>query len=319
MHRRSFLLSSAATLLLSLPFAAACGGDDSGDGFDESGKPIVVATTIQIAALANEVGGDKIALSVLIEQGVDPHDYELTAQDRRRVDEAKLILRNGVGLDEFLNSVVEDGDNKDKAVTVTEGIEIQDGEAHAEEEDGTEDHEHDEGDPHVWQNIPNNKLMVDNIVEALAKADPDNADSYRANGAAYQLVLDKADGEIRAMIDAIPAANRKMVTNHDAFGYFIEEYGLEFVGAVIPATTTQAEPSARDIAALVETIERENVRAIFAESSVDPKVAEQISKDTGVKIIDDLYGDSLGEPGSGADTVHGMLLANAQKIAEALK
>lgn len=302
----------------SLPLVGACGGD-AGDGVDDGGKPRVVATTIQVGALAREVGGDRIALSVLIEQGVDPHDYELTAQDRRRVDEARIILRNGIGLDAFLDSVVDDGDNKDKVTTVTDGIEVRAGEAHQEEENGAADHRHDEGDPHVWQNIPNNKVMIDNIVEALARADPGNADTYRANGSAYQLVLDDADVEIRDIINTIPVANRKMVTNHDAFGYFIEEYGLEFVGAVIPATTTQAEPSAKDIAALVELIKSENVRAIFAESSVDPKVAEQISKDTGVKIIDDLYGDSLGEPGSGEETVHGMLLANAQKIAEALK
>lgn len=321
MHRRSlFSLGASAALLLAVPFAAACGGNDENAGFDDDGRPIVVATTSQIGALTKEVGGDQIALTILIGPGVDPHDYEMTAQDRRRVDESLVILRNGVGLDEFLDSVLEDGDNEEKVVTVSDGIEIREGEHHdGEEEEDGHDHSHDEGDPHIWQSVPNNKVIVENIVEALATADPDNADTYRANGAAYQQVLDDTDAEIRSLIDEIPEENRKVVTNHDSIGYFIDEYGLTFVGAVIPSTSSSAEPSAQDLAALVELIESENVRAIFADSAVDPKVAEQIAADTGVTIVDDLYGDSLGEPGSGAETVHGMLLANARTIAEALK
>lgn len=317
MHRRFVLsLGAAAAILLATPFATACGGDDD-SGFDDEGRPIVIATTSQIGALAREVGGDEIALTVLIAPGVDPHDYEMTAQDRRRVDQSLVILRNGVGLDEFLDSVLEDGGNEDKLVTVSDGIEIRDGEQHDEDEE--DDHSHEDGDPHVWQNIPNNKVMVDNIAQALAAADPDNADVYQANASTYQQVLDQTDAEIRDLINSIPEANRKVVTNHDSIGYFLDEYGLTFVGAVVPSTSTSAEPSAQDLAALVELIRSENVVAIFADSSVDPKVAEQVASDTGVKIVDDLYGDTLGEAGSGAETVYGMLLQNARTIAEALK
>jgi ABC-type Zn uptake system ZnuABC Zn-binding protein ZnuA len=294
-----------ALLLLAMPvllIAAACGGgdDDAGEGIRR-----VVATTPQIGALAREVGGEHIALTVLLRPGVDPHDYELTARDRKAVDSAQVILRHGIGLDQFLDDAVKSGSNKDRAVTVTDGIELR-GEGASK-------------DPHVWQDPQRVKQMVDAIVVALAASDSANAADYRANGDAYKATLDATDAEIRALIDSIPPANRKMVTNHDAFGYFIERYGLAFVGAVIPSITTSAEPSPKDIAALVDTIKRENVRAIFAESSLDPKVAQQIARDTGVKVIDDLYGDSLGEPGSGAETVHGMLLANAKTIAEALR
>ncbi len=286
---------------------AGCGG---GDG--EDGGVKVVATTAQIGALAREVAGVTARVVTLIPPGVDSHDYEASTSDLKAIREATLLLRNGVGLDDFLDGAIESAGGKKTVVTVTAGIELHPG---AGEEPGASA----DMDPHVWHDPLNAKVMVANIAEALAVADPAHAEGYRANAAAYQATLDETDKQIRALIDGIPAANRKLVTNHDAFGYFIRRYGLTFVGAVIPSTSTQAEPSAKDIAALVDLIRKENVKAIFAESSVDPKVADQIAKDTGVKIVDDLYGDSLGEPGSGAETVHGMLLANARKIAEALK
>lgn len=162
-------------------------------------------------------------------------------------------------------------------------------------------------------------IMVDNIVDALSSADAGNADDYRANGDAYKIVLEETDAEIRAMFDEIPAENRKLVTTHDAFGYFIQAYDFEFIGAVIPSVSTDAEPSAREIADLSDLIRQENVRAIFAEDTVDPRIAEQLASDTGVEIVYGLHSDSLGEPGSGEETIHGMLLANAVKISEALK
>ncbi len=125
--------------------------------------------------------------------------------------------------------------------------------------------------------------------------------------------------QVQAIIDEIPAGDRKLVTNHDAFGYFAHAFGLTIVGAVIPSLSTESEPSAQDTAALLDLIARENVKAIFAESSVNPKLASTLAGDAGVTIVDDLYGDSLGQPGSGADTVDGMLLTNARKIADALK
>lgn len=302
-HRRSFLLLAGAGVSIVAMALVACAGDDGGG--DSDGKPVIVATTVQIGALAKEVAGDRVVLITLLGPGVDPHKYELTAQHRQAIDKSKVILRNGIGLDAFLDKAVSSDGNKKKLVTVTDGISIRRGEG--------------EEDPHVWLNPLNAKVMVTNIANALAKADPSNAGTYSANAEAYHKKLDTTDAEIKKLIDSIPQANRKMVTNHDAFGYFIERYGLSFVGAVIPGVSTQSEASAKDIANLVETIKREKVRAIFAESSLDPKVAQQIAKDTGVRIVDDLYGDSLGEPGSGAETVDGMLLSNAKSIAEALK
>lgn len=305
--------------LLAVPFLlVSCGGDDD-DASPDAGTLRIVATIEPVAALAREVAGADASITVLVKAGVDPHEYELRTADRKAVDDADVVLMNGRGIDAFLDSVIDSGDSDDRLVaTVSDGVPVR----RADEighEDGEGDHDEDDGDPHVWQSPANAQIMVTNIAEALAKADPDHADEYRANATAYNAKLDEVDHEIAALIDTIPAANRKVVTNHDAFGYFLERYGLEYVGAVIPSLSTASEPSARDIADLIETIRREGVKAIFAESSVDPKVARQVSADTGVTIVDDLYGDTLGPPGSGADTVDGMLLANAHKFVEALK
>jgi len=160
--------------------------------------------------------------------------------------------------------------------------------------------------------------MTFNIAEALAEVDPANASTYDANARAYAAILNETDEEIRALFDPIPADRRKLVTNHDAFGYFIRRYDLEFIGAVIPGVNAQAEPSAGDLADLQELIGDEDVRAIFAEQELDASVARELSEDLGIEIVDDLYGDSLGEPGTETGTVHGMLLWNARRIAEAL-
>ena len=303
----SFLL--VALLALSL---VACGDDDEDDttsgtnASDKAEQITVVATTSQIGALVQAVAGDQVELHTLMGPGVNAHDYEVTPDDIRVMSDANLILRNGIGLDDFLDDSIEAAGGSANVITVTDGINLIEG---------------DEGeyDPHVWHDPGNAKMMVDNIAAALSTVDDARAETYQENADAYNTVLDETDAEIQAMIDEIPQENRKLVTNHDAFGYFIQAYDLEFVGAVIPSTSTGAEPSAQEIAELSELIERDDLQAIFAESSVDPRIAEQLASDTGVEIVYGLYSDSLGEPGSDAETVHGMLLANATKISEALK
>lgn len=298
---------------------ASCASDSS-DG-DEPGGLRIVATIEPVAALAREVAGEDAAITVLVKAGVDPHEYELRTADRKAIDDADVILMNGRGIDAFLDPVIGSSGGGTRVAVVSDGVPAREADELHDHDDGGEadEHDHPDGDPHIWQSPVNAKIMVTNIADALAAADPDDAATYRANADTYNAHLDEVDREIAALIDTIPPANRKVVTNHDAFGYFLERYGLEFVGAVIPSLSTASEPSARDIADLIETIRREQVKAIFAESSVDPKVARQISADTGVAIVDDLYGDTLGPPGSGADTVDGMLLANAHKFVEALK
>jgi ABC-type Zn uptake system ZnuABC Zn-binding protein ZnuA len=267
----------------------------------------VVATTSQIGALTREVAGDRVALTVLLGPGVDAHDFEPDPGDVRKINDADMVLRNGIGLDDFLNDILR-GSARGRIVTVTEGVNVQEG---ASGEGGP--------DPHVWHDPENAKQMTFNIAEALSEADAQNASFYDERARAYGQKLDDTDRQIREIIDGIPPQNRKIVTNHDSLGYFINRYGLEYVGAVIPSVTSAAQPSAGDIARLEDVILTEGVRAIFAEAELDPRVAQQVSRDTGVKIVTGLHADSLGPPGSGADTVDGMLLANAHTIADALK
>jgi ABC-type Zn uptake system ZnuABC Zn-binding protein ZnuA len=307
----------SAIVIPGIIFLVACGGDDGTTGAG-GGRLNVVATTVQITALTREVGGDLVELHGIIPAGADAHEYEPTASDLRALEGADVILRHGIGLDEWLDDTL--GAGSPEPVTVTNGITTRKGEEDG--HDAEDGHEAGDGlpdDPHVWHDPANDKIIVTNIAAALADADPGNAAAYKANAEAYNLVLDQTAREVQAMIDGIPEEHRKMVTNHDAFGYFADAFGLEVVGAVIPSISTGAEPSAQDTAALLETIKREKVKAIFAETSVNPALAKQLARDAGIMIVDDLCGDSLGEPGSGAETVHGMLLANARKIAEALK
>lgn len=311
-RRRASLMLLA---LLAIWVTAACGGGD-GDGGATTGTGVkVVATTTQIGALTREVAGDEVQLTVLLSAGADAHDYEPSPKAVAQIKNARVVLVNGIGLDEWLDDVI-GGAGAKQVVVVTEGIVVRAGsEEHADEGE----HSHDEGDPHVWHDPENVKVIVDNIVAALAAADPGNATTFAANGDTYKARLDAVDAQIRALIDSIPAENRKVVTNHDSFGYFFDHYGLEFVGAIIPGTSKDAQPSAKDLADLTDLIKREGVKAIFAEEEVDPKVARQLAGDTGVAIVTGLYADSLGAPGSGAETVDGMLLSNATKIAEALR
>jgi len=308
-------IAPALFVLMALVTAAACSGNgDPG----QSDRLRVVATVAPVGALTAEVGGDLIELRTLVGAGVDPHAYTISASDRKALNNAAVVLRNGLELDAFIDRAL--GDERDKVVTVTEGVRLRiPGETGAEEHAEDDGHDHGGVDPHVWQDVGNAKVMVENIAAALAAADPEHEAAYRENAAAYSARLDEVDREIRELIESIPQENRKMVTNHDAFGYFVERYGLELVGTVIPGMTTAAEPSAKEIANLEDLIRREGVKAIFAERTVEPKIARRISADTGVTIVDDLYGDSLGPPGSGAETVDGMLLWNATRIAEALR
>ena len=312
------VLLSLSLALIALA-AAACGGsDEAGDGIR------VVATTTHIGALTREVAGDNVRLTVLLRAGADAHNFEPSPQDVVTLNRADLVFMHGIGLDDWMEGVIEGADSGEKVRVVTEGVDVwQHGEEPGDHDDGHDhdhdhDHDHEEGDPHVWHDPANVKVMVQNIATALAEADPDNAATYEANAARYASRLDEVDAEIRALFADIPAENRKVVTNHESLGYFIRAYDLEFVGAVIPGGGGGSQPSAQDLAALNDLIRDEGVRAILAEAEIDPRVAEQLARDTGVQVVTGLYADSLGEEGSGADTVDGMLLSNARKIAEAL-
>jgi ABC-type Zn uptake system ZnuABC Zn-binding protein ZnuA len=288
----------ASTLIVS------CGSDPEPS---DSGQVRVVATTTQAGAAAQEIGGDAISLTVLLGPGVEAHDFELRPEQGAALEQADVILASGAGLEDWLADTIAAVGAEARVRDLSEGVALLSDEATG------------EVDPHYWLSAPNAITMVENVRDALAEADPDNADAYRERAASMVERLRAADVEVRALIDEVPAADRAIVTDHDALGYFIDEYGLRFVGAVFPSLDVSAEPSAQEIEDLVALIREEGVPAIFTESSVDPRLAEAVAAETDARVVEEpLYTDSLGPPGSGAETLDGMLVHDARVIRDGL-
>jgi zinc/manganese transport system substrate-binding protein len=325
-HRR--LRQVFVTVLVVVSLLAACGSEDSGGAGTDTeaavgGRIAVVTTTTHIADFARQVAGERADVTSLLPANADAHDYEPTPRDVERVADADLVLQHGMGLDEWAAGLINDSGTRAMVVTVTSGITtlVPGEDEHDEDidEHAEDDHHHDGDDPHVWFDVANAKVMVENVRGALIEVDPDGAATYEANTTAYLGQLDELDTWIREQIATIPEDQRKLVTNHDAFGYYVHAYGLEFIGAIIPSLDAQAQPSARETAQLVDRIREENVKAIFTETSINPNLANRIASEAGVIVVDNLYGDSLGEPGSGADTYIGMMRTNTTAIVEGLR
>lgn len=320
---------SLAIVLLSVAAlaVAGCGGSDSDSGGDSQQVDVVVTTT-QIGDWVREVGGDAVDVHQILQPNTDPHDYEPRPSDVQAAAEARIVFANGDELDAWIEEIVSDSGSDAEVVDLGTVVPIQlagEGEEehtdehgeeeHAEDEHGEEEHHHDsEYDPHWWHDPRNAEAAVLEIKRALIAADPSAKAEFEANADAYLAQLRAMDTKIAACIDSVPAQERKLVTDHDAFGYFANRYGIEVVGAVIPSQTTQAQPSAKDLSELADTIEAESVRAVFPESSLSPSVAEAIADQTGASAEYTLYGDTLGPADSPAGTYIGMEEANADAV-----
>jgi ABC-type Zn uptake system ZnuABC Zn-binding protein ZnuA len=310
---RSFLvLVAAAALVTALAACSPQASDDPGDG-----RLRVVATTTQVGSVADEIGGDDIDLTVLLKPGVESHDFELTPEAGAALEQADLVLVSGAGLEDWLEDTLGTIGGADRVRDLSEGVSLRaPGDGGGAQED---DHDDEPVDPHYWLSAPNAVRMVENARDALAEASPDDAGGFTERAAALIERLEAAHAEVRGMIDEIPADGRRIVTDHDALGYFIDEYGLDFVGSVFSSLDVSSEPSAQDIEALVAEIREHGVTAIFTESSVNPRLAAAVAEETDARLVDDpIYTDSLGPEGSGADTLDGMLVHNARVIRDGL-
>lgn len=295
-----------ASLLAAISLAAV--GCGLGSATEADDRPRVVATTTQVGSLAREIGADAIDLTVLMEPGIEAHDFELTPEAGAALEEADAILISGAGLEEWLNDALVTIGGAEKVRDLSEGVEVR-------RSDGSAG----ETDPHYWLSGPNAIVMAGNVQRALTEVVPTAAEEVDARAEAVIARLQAADAEVRALIAEIPEARRQIVTDHDALGYFIDEYGLTFVGSVFPTMDVASEPSARDIEALVAEVRAEGVTAIFTESSVNPRLARAVAEETAARMVDEpIYTDSLGADGSGAETLDGMLLHNARVIRDGL-
>jgi ABC-type Zn uptake system ZnuABC Zn-binding protein ZnuA/ABC-type Mn2+/Zn2+ transport system permease subunit len=293
---------AAAAVVLAL-IGAGCGSSGSG----RSGQLDVVATTTQIGDWVREVGGNAVSVDQVLQPNTDPHEYEPRPSDVEAAAGAKLVFANGDNLDKWIDQIVSDSGSDagvvDLGALVPERL--------PGETSGAEASEY---DPHWWHDPRNAEAAVRGIERRLAAADPAHRRQFARNAGAYLARLRKLDAGIARCIDSVPRGQRKLVTDHDAFGYFAHRYGIEVVGAVIPSQTTQAQPSAKDLSDLIALIEREGVKAVFPESSLSPKVAEAIARQTGASTDYTLYGDTLGPAGSDGATYLSMEAANADSM-----
>ena len=284
----------------------------------------VVATTSIVAYIARNVGGDAIQITMLLPLGADPHTFQGSPRDVAALSDAHLILTNGAGLEEFLEPLIESAAPKGPVVALSDGItlrQLEQHEEHDEHEEGEEhegEHHHEGADPHTWTTPANVIIFAQNAERALSVLDPTNAETYRANANAYVAQLQELDAWVKSQIETIPAENRKLVTDHMAYGYYADRYGLTQVGEVIPSFSTAAEPSAQAIADLEQAIKAQGVRAVFVGVGFNPTLVERIAADTGIQVAT-LYGGSLGPTGSGAETYMGYIRYNTTAIVDALK
>jgi zinc/manganese transport system substrate-binding protein len=285
--------------LLALAFGlavAGCGDDDAGGG----GEVGAVATTTIVGDLVRSVGGERVELDTLVPADADPHDYEPRPSDAVALADADVVVKSGGDLDEWLDELIESAGGDAPEVTLLDSVRAID------------------DDPHWWQDPRNAILAVAAVRDTLAEADPEARRTYARNAAAYVRELRRLDGEIAHCMQSVPEGRRKLVTTHDSLGYLAERYDIEVVGAVIPSLSTQAQPSAKDVDALVEQIEEERVEAIFPEVAVSQRLERAISRESGADVGRELWTDSLGGDGSGAETYLDAMRANADALAEGM-
>lgn len=270
---------------------------------DDDERLSVVATMSIIADFAEEVGGDEVEAVSLVPVGGDPHAHEPTPSDARAVDDADLLLSNGVGLEPWFDALV--------AGSGAQRVALSDRVAAAVVED-----EEGEPDPHLWMVPPVAAAYVEVIAEELAERDPANASTYADNADAYVERLERLDTELAEELAVIEADRRILVTPHDAYSYFADHYDFEV--ATVVGVSTEQEPSAARVQQVVDHLRRQDVPTVFVESTVNPAVMERIAADAGVEVGEPLYGDSVGGPGSGAEDYHGMMRANGRALVDGL-
>ena len=262
--------------------------------------PVVASFSI-IGDFVRQVGGDRVAVTVLVGPDGDAHVYQPTPADARRIAQAEVIFVNGLGFEGWLERLVNAAKGKGTAVPLGKGVAARAG------DEGT--------DPHAWQDVANAKIYVAEIRDALSAANPAGADAYRANASAYLAKLDALDAEIVKIFDAIPKERRRVVSTHDAFGYFSARYGVAFIAP--QGVSTETEASARDIARIIDAVKQHKVGAVFLENISDPRLARRIAAETRAKVGGTLYSDALSAPGGDGANYIDMMRHNVRELTQA--
>jgi len=262
----------------------------------------VVASFSILSDFVREVGGERVDVTTLVGANGDVHVYTPAPQDAKKVADARLLVINGLGLEGWLPRLLQSSGSKAPIVVASEGI--------APLKLGSE------ADPHAWQSVENAKVYVKNIRNALVKADAADADDFRRNADRYLTELVALEAEVRSEIEKIPPERRKVISTHGAFGYFARSYGVEFIAP--SGVSTEAEPSARDVAAIIARIKRDKITAVFLENISDERLMSRISEETGARVGGTIYSDSLTDEKGVAPTYIAMVRHNIKALTSAL-
>ena len=297
--RRLVLWTGLAVALMTVPAPA-------------QGKPKIeaVATISILGDLVKNVGGDRVDVTALVGPNGDAHVYEPTPGDAKRLAGARIVFVNGLGLEGWMTRLVEASSTKATIVVVSKDVTPLQAPEGGEAATGAPD-------PHAWQSIADAKIYVANIRDGLDAVDPAGKQTYDTAAKAYLAKLDALDNEVRTAIAGIPADRRKIITTHDAFGYFGAAYGMQFIAP--EGVSTDVEPSAKDVAKIIAQIKRQKIPAVFLENVSDPRMMEEIARETGAKIGGKLYSDALSEPGGPAGSYIAMMRHNVDEFSAALK
>lgn len=287
-------------------------------GMAVAAEPVkVVASFSVLGDLVSEVGGDHVVVTTLVGPNGDAHMFEASPKDAKTLGAADVLVENGLGLEHWLERLVQVSGFKGKTVIASDGVKPRLWTGDADEaEELAKDSDGRAIDPHAWQNAANGELYVQNIVEGLSAADPGHAADYRANGDKLIGELKTIDARLKQEFGALPVERRRIVTSHDAFGYFGDAYGVTFIAP--EGMSTESEASAAQIASVIKQIRDENIRAIFVENITDPRLLKQIAQETGVRIGGELFSDALSPPDGPAGTYVKMFQNNEAQLLSAM-
>lgn len=292
--------------LACIPLAlASCGNDADSTAVGGDAHLSAVATTTQVADLASNVGGERVEVEGILSAGGDPHAFEPRPSDAAELTDAQVVFKSGGDADGWLDELLDRAGADAEVVSLIDHVDTIRGEG-------------EESDPHWWQDPRNAMLAVAAVRDALIEADPEGRDTYRRNAAAYTRRLERLDSEIAACMAQVPTAQRKLVTTHDALGYFADRYDVEVVGALIPSLSTQAQPSVKDINALVGQIRDEGVEAIFPETAINDRLEQALSREAEAEVGKPLWADSLGPEGSTGDTYLKAMAFNTEAMVDGM-
>jgi len=284
-------------------------------------EPVPVVASFSILGdLVRVVGGERVSVITLVGPDEDAHVFEPKPTDAKTLVQSRLLIVNGLGFEPWAQKLAKSAGYKGETVVASRGVKplvMAEEDAHGEKGHKDKGHHHDEADPHAWQNPHNVVLYTRNIAAALTKVDPAGATVYQTNANAYVKELQALDTWAKAQFAAIPADKRKAITSHDAFGYLAAQYQIKFLAP--QGVSTDAEPSAREVAQLIRQIQRERIKAVFVENMSNPKLLAQLGKDAGVTVGPALFVDALSAAGGRADSYLKLMRHNVTQLAAGMR